>query len=101
MELGKVQLYLDYEALRSQAKKLLRETTLLRDLIQQHAESILGVNVSSVRIFAHIREDVWGTDIWEDAMAGDDVRRRSSLKLDRLIKQFNFFHCTWLTTGED
>lgn len=38
LELGKVQLYEGYEALRSQAKKLLRETTLLRDLTQQHSE---------------------------------------------------------------
>jgi hypothetical protein len=48
LELGKVQLYEDYEALRSQAKKLLRETTLLRDLTQQHAESTITDNGSSI-----------------------------------------------------
>jgi hypothetical protein len=51
LELGKVQLYEGYEALRSQAKKLLRETTLLRDLTQQHAETTAadtGTSIMSV-----------------------------------------------------
>ena len=48
VELGKVQLYQDYEALRSRAKKLLRETTLLRDLTEQHVESTAISNSSSV-----------------------------------------------------